>query len=358
MRRVARFLLVLLASGALLAWVAALLVERTTREWFEEDIRARAGLVANGSRQSLLSHWSRGESDALTGILNDITRDERIMAAAACTDRMEMLARTPELPGQVSCTALGKKMNETWLKTSEGDARQVWGTVWSLPGGDVYVSTAPLIHADQQPGILVLVHDLSFIERREAKTRKFLLAAFALLMLGASAVTIVAARLSWRGFRKELLRFIRGESRRKEFLPIIRDVRELVERIAAERESEGQGGAWSPQRLKQTLVRHFPGEKVIVLANREPYIHDRGKDGVIRVLHPASGLVTAVEPVLRACSGVWIGHGSGSADRESVDRHDRVRVPPGAPTKVCGRCATWPTPDRCSAATTSPRTRR
>ncbi|HEY5285294.1 MAG TPA: trehalose-6-phosphate synthase, partial [Polyangia bacterium] len=134
--------------------------------------------------------------------------------------------------------------------------------------------------------------------------------------------------LSWRGFRKELLRFIQGESRRKEFLPIIRDVRELVERIAAERELDGQSGAWSPQRLKETLVRYFPGEKVIVLANREPYIHNRAKDGTIQVFHPASGLVTAVEPVLRACSGVWIAHGSGSADRESVDRKDHVRVPP------------------------------
>jgi trehalose 6-phosphate synthase len=47
------------------------------------------------------------------------------------------------------------------------------------------------------------------------------------------------------------------------------------------------------------------------------------------VLHPASGLVTALEPVMRACSGTWIAHGSGSADRDTVDRHDRVRVPPG-----------------------------
>ena len=46
-------------------------------------------------------------------------------------------------------------------------------------------------------------------------------------------------------------------------------------------------------------------------------------------MHPASGLVTALEPVMRACSGVWIAHGSGSADRETVDRHDHVRVPPG-----------------------------
>ena len=48
-----------------------------------------------------------------------------------------------------------------------------------------------------------------------------------------------------------------------------------------------------------------------------------------RVVHPASGLVTALEPVMRACSGVWVAHGSGSADRETVDEHGRVRVPPG-----------------------------
>ena len=45
--------------------------------------------------------------------------------------------------------------------------------------------------------------------------------------------------------------------------------------------------------------------------------------------HPASGLVTALEPVMRACSGVWVAHGSGSADREVVDGKDRVLVPPG-----------------------------
>jgi trehalose 6-phosphate synthase len=51
----------------------------------------------------------------------------------------------------------------------------------------------------------------------------------------------------------------------------------------------------------------------------------------VRVQHPASGLVTAIEPVMRACSGTWIAHGSGSADRETVDRHDRIAVPPEHP---------------------------
>ena len=67
------------------------------------------------------------------------------------------------------------------------------------------------------------------------------------------------------------------------------------------------------------LRSELRGNDVIVVSNREPYIHVRTPDG-IRVQHPASGLVTALEPVMRACSGTWIAHGSGSADRETVDR--------------------------------------
>ena len=81
-------------------------------------------------------------------------------------------------------------------------------------------------------------------------------------------------------------------------------------------------GQWTAERLKQTLNRHLHGEKIVILANREPYIHQRTATGQIEVQHPASGLVTALEPVMRACSGVWVAHGSGSADRETVDRHD------------------------------------
>jgi trehalose 6-phosphate synthase len=81
-------------------------------------------------------------------------------------------------------------------------------------------------------------------------------------------------------------------------------------------------------RLKQTLNRHLHGERVVILANREPYIHQHAAGGGIEVLHPASGLVTALEPIMRACSGVWVAHGGGDADRETVDRYDHVRVPP------------------------------
>jgi trehalose 6-phosphate synthase len=73
-----------------------------------------------------------------------------------------------------------------------------------------------------------------------------------------------------------------------------------------------------------------------VVSNREPYIHTRTAHG-IEVRRPASGLVTAVEPVMRACSGTWIAHGAGTADRDMVDAHDRVRVPPKNPAYTLRR---------------------
>ena len=330
MKRVASFLAVLLVSGAVLAWVAASLVVRISRTWFEEDLLEQTARLAQDARPALLASWSPTQAEGLKVTLANVVRNERLLGAAACTPSAQMLARTPFLPPPLTCPAVAKRMTDTLAKEkSAALSPGIWGTAWSVPGGTVHVSVVPLQQGAQPAGFLMLVHDLAFVEHREAKTRSILFVAFALLALGASVVTIVAARLSWRGFRKELLRFIQGESHRKEFLPIIRDVRELVERIAAEREVDGHGGAWSPQQLKQTLVRHFPGEKLIVLANREPYIHHRDQDGSMQILHPASGLVTSVEPVLRACSGVWVAHGSGSGDRASVDKHDRVAVPPG-----------------------------
>jgi len=70
---------------------------------------------------------------------------------------------------------------------------------------------------------------------------------------------------------------------------------------------------------------------VLIVSNREPYVHVKRKDNVIEIQRPASGLVTALEPIVRACSGTWIAHGAGSADRETVDKNDHVMVPPERP---------------------------
>ncbi len=68
--------------------------------------------------------------------------------------------------------------------------------------------------------------------------------------------------------------------------------------------------SWTPETLRSILREDLKGDEILIVSNREPYIHER-KDGRVEVQRPASGLVTALEPVMRACSGTWIAHGSG-----------------------------------------------
>ena len=78
---------------------------------------------------------------------------------------------------------------------------------------------------------------------------------------------------------------------------------------------------------RPTLQQICARTQIIVLSNRQPYSHEFAPDGQIDVSHSTAGLVHAVEPLLGACGGVWVAHGSGTADRRVVDAFDRVDVP-------------------------------
>jgi len=87
---------------------------------------------------------------------------------------------------------------------------------------------------------------------------------------------------------------------------------------------------WTPERLKVEMETILQNKKMVVVSNREPYMHVHdGKN--IKCLVPASGLITAMEPILKACGGLWIASGTGDADKETVDKNDTLQVPPENP---------------------------
>ena len=321
-----RFVVALFLGLALLTWAVSLFVYRTTRGWFEKDLSLRAQLAVSGARYGLVALWRAEAAPDLRALLNELTRDERVIAAAACAGDFTLLASTAAFPDEFGCRRVGGELRPMG---GPDDPWVAWSAEETLPGGAVHVSAIPLEDNGTFLGFVVVVHDLSFIEGRQATIRWFLLLTLGVFGAAAAAVTVFAARVSWREWSGEFRRIMRGEAVRPEFHPLVQDLRNLVDRIAAERQADTEGGMWTPQRLKQTLQRYVHGERLVVVANREPYVHNRTPAGDITVLHPASGLVTALEPILRACSGVWVAHGSGSADRDTVDAHDRVRVPPG-----------------------------
>jgi hypothetical protein len=122
------------------------------------------------------------------------------------------------------------------------------------------------------------------------------------------------------------------------FTPLAREVESMAEslieaRAAAETEARLRDAGehqWTAERLAVHIRERFGSSRIFVMSNREPYMHVlQGRETVCMV--PPSGLVTAIEPVLRACDGVWVAHGSGSEDALNVDKFDRLRVPPDDP---------------------------
>jgi trehalose 6-phosphate synthase len=327
MPRMAQFILTLIVGLALLTWAATGVVQATAREWFERDVSLRTQLVLTGTVQSLANAWY-GETPGLRMLLMNIARDERVIGVAACDVDLKLRTSTPSFPDEFRCSAVGSRVGAGTSADAEAGRLRPWSTSATLPTGRVYVSAMPVTTETQEDlGFVTLVHDLSYIDRREAQARTFLLVASGFLAVLAFGVPVFVARRARYGWTLELRSLLRGGKQKREFQPILNDLRELVDRMTSDQEDSS--GQWTARRLKQTLNRHLHGEKIVILANREPYIHERRADGHLEVLHPASGLVTALEPVMRACSGVWVAHGSGNADPETVDRNDHIRVPPG-----------------------------
>jgi alpha,alpha-trehalose-phosphate synthase [UDP-forming] len=122
------------------------------------------------------------------------------------------------------------------------------------------------------------------------------------------------------------------------FSPLAREVETMAESLIAARAAAAAEARlrdagerlWTAERLAVHMRNQAGSSRIFVVSNREPYMHVRqGRETVCVV--PPSGLVTALEPVLRACDGVWVASGSGDADSTMVDEFDRLRVPPDDP---------------------------
>ncbi|HTQ37237.1 MAG TPA: trehalose-6-phosphate synthase, partial [Steroidobacteraceae bacterium] len=188
------------------------------------------------------------------------------------------------------------------------------------------------------------INRISFGDLKAGAVRNFLIAA---VVIGA-AMFALAVGLSVRLLVNRWIRLLLGDIRSRRFLddatspsdsaPILTHVREALRELEAHQRLEIEFHEnWTPQALQQVVRDQLEGCAILAVSNREPYIHRRDRDGKVSVQVPASGMVTAIEPIMRACSGTWIAHGSGSADREVVDKADHVQVPPEDPSYTLRR---------------------
>jgi alpha,alpha-trehalose-phosphate synthase [UDP-forming] len=94
---------------------------------------------------------------------------------------------------------------------------------------------------------------------------------------------------------------------------------------------------WNKEALHHLVETKLRDYRFIVVANREPYVHHYTPDRQIEWMAPASGMVSALDPIMRACGGTWIAEGSGDADRKTADEQGHVAVPPDNPSYTLRR---------------------
>ena len=313
-----RFLVPLLLTLAAFAYAVAPLVDDFTLRWTVRDLDMRAAVIAKAIEESLEKQLSTGSASATAAYFTRVSKDEHLYAVGYCAEAQGKLLSTPSVPPEIRCATLDR-----WNDSQNNH-------ILSTAKGTLHVAVKPAPSEGNPDGRIVLVQDMSFIDRRSEETRRYLFYFFLGLAAIVSLITVVIAQLSWRGWFAGTRALLRGEGLlcrhsagaaappAPEFKSILSDVQRLRHELEAERRSRDESQlTWNPATLRAVLHGQLRGADVIIVSNREHYIHQRNGE-TIEIQRPSSGLVTALEPVMRACSGVWVASGSGSADRVAV----------------------------------------
>lgn len=337
MRLSLRFLIPLTLALTVLAYIVVPLVDSLTLQWFVRDLDMRAQLVSSSLQRPLATLIPQNDGAGIESAMNNSLRDDRLYALAFCGPDGKIRYQTTTFPATLGCTLPGQ---------ANGHPQ----ALIHLPQGPLHMAVQPIRSNGQVLGSLVVLHDMSFVARRSADTRKYIILLFIVLGAIVSLITLLVAHLSWRGWVVGVRAILRGEGLVRPFVaanpemkPLMGDLHDVLREIDEERRIRDESTPqWNADTIRNLLHDQLSGDEVIVVSNREPYIHTHTENGIM-VRRPASGLVTAVEPVMRACSGTWIAHGSGSADHETADRNARIAVPPDDPTYTLRRV--WLSPE-------------
>jgi trehalose 6-phosphate synthase len=316
---------VLAAASLAISPFAGTLVE----QWSRRDVERSSVLAFNSMRDELANLLAAGSTAKINALFQRLAVDERLVAVGFCEHDGSLRYRSELMPANFSCEKVARTTS-TSFSTIDADQRNI--LVGSFP-----------ITAGKTSGHFVLLNDLTYAAQRSAQARTWITIALAGIALIGAVLTSIFLLLIVRRWLQSIRRAIedvkagRDGDSGEDITVFGRQIREALQELAnARRSIDATEVEWSPETLRLMLASQLPDAEIIVVSNREPYIHNRVQDGIV-LQTPASGLVAAIEPVMRACGGVWIAHGSGSADRDVVDANDHVGVPPASPVYTLRR---------------------
>ncbi|HOW59999.1 MAG TPA: trehalose-6-phosphate synthase [Candidatus Omnitrophota bacterium] len=354
MRLTFRLIISLLMATILVVASFSYFQSKNEEKRLNEELRLRATVLAKSFKEAVESFLERTDQpDRVQKFLEKFQGHKRLVGVIVDMKDGLRLA----LPTELVAEDLFKKES---LKVIDQNAPIDINSKWA--GRKVNYHAVPLTKGDDLVGALGLIHDRTFIVRQMREFWKQSAITFSILAMILSIVSLFVIRWSVTGPIARIAELVRravgGESSQaSKALQDKSDIEKLLygvshmaaslkaarlDLIEQSRIVNAEGTIWTKERLKDYLKSKLQGKQLYVISNREPYIHLK-KGSEIECITPASGVVTALDPVLQATGGLWIAHGAGDADREVVNKENKIRVPPWKPTFTLKRM--WLTPE-------------
>jgi trehalose-6-phosphate synthase len=338
MRISMRLIVSLVVVVVSLASIWAYIQVRQERRHLREDLNRRSILLAQSLQEVVEPLLNEDPSKNLKRVVEKFGNRERLAGIAVYDLKGEPVAIT----GGLASVLKAAPPIVAGVLGSNQDALE-FATVGNR---NMQLYALPLHSEEKTAGILVIFHDADYIGNQLSYLWQQAFARTLILVLVISVVVLLVVRWSIVGPIARMAAWMKQLRAGEEvqppaipkgdlFGPIAREVTTFARHLSDAKAAAGEEARlrqaaeslWTPERLREHVKARLRGKPLFVVSNREPYMHLR-RGRKVECIVPAGGLVTALEPVLRASGGTWIAHGAGDADWEMVDPQGRIRVPP------------------------------
>lgn len=303
-------------------------------------LQSRTQVVADSLENSVTPAFNSYATSTVQSTVNKSASEERVAGIGVYDPSGNPVAVSSDMPSGIG--------NQSVIASSM-DSDQPQNTFVQSSQGSLFVFADPIDENGRVLGDLVVVQNAQYITNDVWSIwRTDLLRLFLEILLFAGAIIVLVRFVFYRAIRDaaDSVRSARaGTSETVEgpdvgfFAPLTSEIKKMstslqTARRAASEEArmrlEKLDSPWTSGRLQEFIKAYLKDRPIFVISNAEPYAHSR-KNGKLEWSVPAGGVITAIEPVMEACGGVWIAQGSGDADKETVDKDGKLKVPPEEP---------------------------
>ncbi len=341
MKRILIFILPILIIVTLGFTVFGVIQARFTEDRLMDDLKRKAKTVDESLELSAKFILLNNDLKSANRLVENFQKRERFQGCVIYDKNGQIIAITERFSDW--------KNKEKMYLEDILTAKIPRGALEKFKDYSVYSYIIPVLDDDNNIlGLVEVIYDTSYLFNALTELWRRISVTLITLIFLITLVTFLIQRqifiLPVRRLTKWFGHFQRGETdklrpfeEKGEFGKLVSEVEQVALSLRVARKvvsDEAQvrikkDELWTESKLRDLVHAKLGENALVVVSNREPYMHIiQESTGKPKCVRPASGVVTAIDPILRACGGTWVAHGSAAADRSFVNSKDKLGVPP------------------------------